>query len=146
MTAPVHVTVGDQRPCVLGKIQNRTAISSPACLVEGDFQPRRAGAAGNVVNADGLARSGCGPICAGLSDAVDGFVLDVDEFAGGRIIRLKTEDFAEAILYAGARRGANPIILADHNREVGYRIAIRGSAQIRDGGSGLVVLGDFVAV
>ena len=81
-----------------------------------------------------------------MSDAVDGFVLDVDEFAGRGIVRLKAEDFAEAILYAGARRGANPIILPDHDREVRHRIAIRGSAQIRGGGSGLVVLGDFVAV
>src|SRR5207247_4055007 len=90
VAAPIEVRVGDQRPRVVRKIENRAAVATPAVLVECDFKPICSRTTGNVVNTDRLTGNWRGPIGARLSDAVDGFGLHVDKFAARRVVGLDT--------------------------------------------------------
>src|SRR5713226_4895634 len=98
------------------------------------------------MNADGLSQCRYGPIGAGLENAINFLVLDVDKFTVGRVVGLDTVDFAEAILYSGTRRGADPIVLADYYWVIRDGVAIGRPSQICGCAGRLVVFRDLASV
>src|SRR5206468_8305186 len=98
--------------------QNGSAICAPTLLVKSNFKPGRPGTARDVVNAYDLSGCRCRPIRIALRNTIDRLVVNVDELVNGRAGWIDTEDLGISVLYAGTNSGTNPVVEADHNREI----------------------------
>src|ERR1700688_97740 len=119
MPRPIRIRTGEKGPRTGGEVESAIAVAAPALLVKGDAQPRACGAAIDRVDAYRLPGRGGGPIRVALGNTVDRFVGNIDELAVRGVVGIDAKELGVGILYAGASRGTDPLVLAYHRGMIG---------------------------
>src|SRR5262249_11916975 len=97
---PVRISVRYKGPGVCSQVENRTAVATPALLMERYFQPGSASTARNVMNADHLSRCRRRPIWIALWNSIDLVVVNVNELRDGGTGWINAKDLSERVLYS----------------------------------------------
>ena len=98
------------------------------------------------MDTEDLVRCGCRPIRIPLRNAVDGFVDGIDESGSGWTGRIYTENLCPSILDAWTSCSAHPVVPANDNGHVTYRITSGRTRKIGAHTCDLVVSGDLVSI